>query len=192
MCVECKQAARPAPREPRRNPAGHRISCACSAACRAYRVNLTREWRLKNPDGKRAQDARYRARYREEINEKSAARARTEERREWVRQWMDENREKVREQGRAQYRRNPERHRESTRAWREANADYYREVQRWHREERARVITPRAINSRTPWTEAELRIALDPSLTLAEAALMLGRTVSAVGGKRHKVRMSAS
>lgn len=170
------------------NSIGHPNSCDCSHECREHRVALTREWRRRNPEGKKAQDARYRARHRDEINERSRALYETPERREYLRQWKLDNPESVQASGRAGYRRNRETRLAASRAWAVENAQYVREVQRFHRDERARVVTVRATNGRTPWTEAELRIALDPNLSLAEAALMIGRTVTAVGQKRYKAR----
>lgn len=152
----------------------------------------TLEWRKRNPEGKKAQDARYRARHRDELNERSRARYETPERREYLRQWRLDNPESVQASDRAGYRRNRETRLAASRAWAQGNAEYVREVQRYHRAERARVVTVRATNGRTPWTDAETRIALDPNLSLAEAALMLGRTVNAVGQQRHKVKRAAS
>lgn len=154
----------------------------------------TREWKRRNPELVRAQNARYREKYREEIAARSKARYESdpEPRREATKRWTLNNLDRVNTYQREYYHENKDRKGEQRRAWVEQNPDYAREVQRWHRGERARVITPRAINGRTPWTEAELRIALDPSLSLAEAALMLGRTVNAVGQKRHMVRRATS
>jgi len=187
-CVDC----RPVSQERKRNPFDHAVYCRCSPECRQHSAGLVREWRKRNPETKRAQDARYRDRHRIELNEKSRARYGTPERREYQRQWALENLEKVQAVARVGYRRNRDQRLAATKAWRAENAEYVRQLQRAWRDDMARVVTPRAINGRTPWTDAELQIALDQNLSLAEAALRLGRTVTAVGGQRHKARRVAS
>lgn len=156
------------------------------------KAESTREWKKRNPEKVRAQHARYRARHRDEMNEKFLARSRTPEFREYLRQWTLENPEKVRAAGRAGYRRHRETRLAASSAWAKENAGYVREVQRSYREERTLVITSRATNGGAPWTEPELRIALDRSLSLAEAALMLGRTVNAIGQQRHNAKRAAA
>lgn len=164
-------------------------------AARERMLEYNREWRRQNTEKLQAQRARYRARHREALRAKQRSPEVREYKREYNRRYGSENAEQIRAQQRTRYQEDPSRReyqRQHGLAWREANADYVRELQRTYRDRNEQVITSRATNGRTPWTDAELRIALDPSLSLTEAALMLGRTVTAVGQKRYKARRAAS
>ena len=175
------------------SPHGHINKCACSAECRAYRVGLTRAWREQNPEKKRAQDRRYRARHRETLREQMRAYNKSAAGRERRRQWADKNPEKVRQQNRSSSKtRDQAKYKAIQAEWRANNKDYARDLSKAWRNERDLIVTPRAINRRQPWTKAELEIALNPELTLTEAAIRLGRTVSAVSNQRYKMRSVAS
>jgi hypothetical protein len=149
---------------------------------------LTRngQWKRENSDAVREHARQYRLRN----TEREAARKKA---------WKAANPERQREYVREHYWRNPEKfaHRRAQRApqqassqlrWKSANADYVKQVKRAYEDGRERVVNPKAVNARAPWTDAEVRIALNPALSEVEAALMLGRTVRAVSNKRYKAR----
>lgn len=65
------------------------------------------------------------------------------------------------------------------------------ETERWEQintEAQARFVNPAAVaaNNGCPWTQAELAVAMDASLTPAQAGKLLGRTASAVKNIRSK------
>lgn len=59
------------------------------------------------------------------------------------------------------------------------------EAERLRRQE---TTWPTAVNHKQPWTDADVEIALDRSMTVVEAAQSLGRTHSSVRALRHKYR----
>lgn len=157
---------------------------------RRRRLDQNREWKKQNPDLVRAEQARYRAAHPEKVQARKRAwkHANPEKLRADHRNWATRNAEKLRayrKETRARY------HGAQLR-WRAANADYVKQVKRSYEDDRERVVNPRAVNRRTRWSLAEIRIALDPTLTEAEAALRLGRTVRAVSNKRYKARRAAA
>lgn len=81
---------------------------------------------------------------------------------------------------------------ELQRRWRAMNSDHVRHLREAWVADRAAIVNPRATNGRTPWSDAEIRILLDPTLSATEAALMLGRTVDSVYNKRWKLRRAAA
>ncbi|MEU9805449.1 hypothetical protein [Mycobacterium sp. NPDC050853] len=54
------------------------------------------------------------------------------------------------------------------------------------RSRRQEATWPTAVNHKQPWTDADVEIALDRSMTVVEAAQSLGRTHSSVRALRHK------
>lgn len=58
------------------------------------------------------------------------------------------------------------------------------------RERRQEATRHTAVNYKAPWTDSDIEIALDRSLTVIEAAQRLGRTHSAVRALRYKYRDS--
>lgn len=56
------------------------------------------------------------------------------------------------------------------------------------RARRQEVTQPTAVNNKQPWTDRDVELALDRSLTVIEAAQQLGRTHASVRALRHKYR----
>lgn len=84
-------------------------------------------------------------------------------------------------------------HRENYRRWyASTNAAYLADCAASLKAERDKVVNPKAVNSGSPWSEGELRIALDPNLSTVEAALILGRTVAAISGQYYKFWRTAA
>lgn len=168
---------------------------------RAMLLARNKAWKESHPGQRRESDRAYRERNRERRFEqyREYRAANPEKVREWRRAWDAQNREYNRVRRAEWIAANPDKvaaYRaqagSAQKEWRTANREYVAQIKRSYEDNRERVVNPKAVNHRTPWTEAELKIALDRSLTEVEAALMLGRTVRAVSNKRHKVRRAAA
>lgn len=164
----------------------------------AYQRKLERNrlWKQENPDGISEQGKRYREKNTARIREYTRAYRRTnaDQRREYNRIWAQANADKLwlYRQNRASRPDRTAREAASQARWRAANSDYVKQVRRAWMADRAAVVNPRASNVRAPWSDAEIRILLDPALSATEAALMLGRTVESVYNKRWKIRRTAA
>lgn len=84
-------------------------------------------------------------------------------------------------------------HRENYARWYASkNAAYLAECTASLKAERNVIVNAKAVNSGSPWSEGELRIALDPNLSTVEAALLLGRTISATAGQYYRFWRAAA